>query len=164
MTGKIFVLCLIFLSLNSLKLHITSNNDEVATECDSLITDLCDLQQTTGTVKINNDTLFYYIYSSKVAGISSSIPLIGINGGPGASHHYMLPLKKLACLGTPLILYDQIGTGNSTRVTNLKDFPYLLTIDHYITELSMLIKHLNLDHVHVLGHSWGTIVAKNSQF
>lgn len=35
-----------------------------------------------------------------------------------------------------------------------------MTIEHYITELKTLITHLQLPKVHVLGHSWGTIVAQ----
>jgi len=163
---KIKILFFIVLLSPALSLFSYSNSD-VTTDCNSLIIELCDLTLTTGSLKVNNDTLVYYIYS-KVGDLIiqddsyffNSIPLIGINGGPGSSHDYLEPLKRIACLGTPLILYDQIGTGNSTRVTDLKEFQYLLTIEHYIEELRTLINHLDLDKVHIMGHSWGTIVAQ----
>lgn len=132
---------------------------EPTTDCESLITDLCEITLTKGHIQINNDTLAYFFYT-KANDLNNSVPLIGINGGPGMSHAYMEPLKKLACFGIPVILYDQVGTGNSTRVQDLKDAPYLLTIEHYLEEINALIKFFDLKQVHVLGHSWGTIVAQ----
>ena len=51
----------------------------------------------------------------------------------GASHHEQDNLKKLACLGHPVVLYDQVGCGDSTFVEDpAKDAPWLLTVDYYI--------------------------------
>lgn len=42
--------------------------------------------------------------------------LIVLNGGPGACHEYMSSLGQLTLdYGIPLVLYDQIGNGRSTR-------------------------------------------------
>lgn len=152
-----FILCFLFV-FSSLQVKLLESN-VLTTNCDSLITDLCDLTLKTGNLQFNNDTLAYFIYT-KANDSSISPPLIGINGGPGASHAYLEPLKKLACYGIPVIFYDQIGTGNSTRVNDLKDAPYLLTVEHYVEELKALIKFLNLKQVYILGHSWGTTVAQ----
>ena len=164
MTVKILLLSLCLASAFSFPL---SSSTPVFTPCDSLVTELCDLTLTTGSLQINNDTLIYYIYS-KPGDLTikdneylfNSIPLIGINGGPGLSHAYLEPLRRISCLGVPLILYDQIGTGNSTRAADIEKHPYLLTVEHYVTELQTLISHLGLQKVHVMGHSWGTCVAQ----
>lgn len=85
---------------------------DAATHCDDLIENLCSLDYHKGEINVGNDTLVYFIYSkpTEIAFLNNkpvfaNIPLIGINGGPGVSHAYLEPLKKLACLGTPIILY-----------------------------------------------------------
>ena len=63
-----------------------------------------------------------------------------------------------------MILYDQAGCGQSAlpKGTNVSlDYPHLLTSEYYSEEeLPALINHLSLDHYHILGHSWGTILAQ----
>lgn len=49
--------------------------------------------------------------------------------------------------------------GDGTNVS--EDFPHLLDPAYYSEEeLPMLIQHLNLAHYHILGHSWGTVLAQ----
>jgi proline-specific peptidase len=80
-------------------------------------------------------------------------PLVILHGGPGLTHDYLLPL---ADLGTdrPVILYDQIGNGHSSRAA---DQPASIwTIDLMIDELVNLLRHFDIeDDFDVLGHSWG---------
>lgn len=136
-----------------------SSSDNLA-NCDSLTSQLCPLTETKGFMKIRNTTLAYYIFSQPNSSLLNKVPLIGINGGPGLSHHYMRNIRVLACKGTPVILYDQVGNGNSTRIESLDYYPWLLTVDYYVEELHKLINHLNLKEVFILGHSWGTVVAQ----
>jgi proline-specific peptidase len=80
-------------------------------------------------------------------------PLVVLHGGPGLTHDYLLPL---ADLGTdrPVILYDQIGNGHSSRATNQP--ASFWTIDLMIDELVNLLRHFDIeDDFDVLGHSWG---------
>ena len=85
-------------------------------------------------------------------------PLIALHGGPGLSHDALLPISDLADASIPVIFYDQLG---NARSTHLKDKPPTFwTIDLFIDELESLIKHFGVqDGFHLLGHSWGGILA-----
>ncbi|MFC2091034.1 proline iminopeptidase-family hydrolase, partial [Bacteroidota bacterium] len=54
-----------------------------------------------------------------------------------------------------VVRYDQLGSGKSDVIQDTTMF----TIDHFVQELDLLRIHLGLSKWHVLGHSWGTIVA-----
>lgn len=85
-------------------------------------------------------------------------PLVGLHGGPGLSHDYLLSLSDLALNhDIPVILYDQIG---NARSTHLKEKPVTFwTIDIFIDELENLLSHFGIsDNFHLLGHSWGGIL------
>ncbi|PCH37195.1 proline-specific peptidase [Wolfiporia cocos MD-104 SS10] len=85
----------------------------------------------------------------------SRTPLIALHGGPGLAHDYLLPLADLTALSsTPVILYDQIGSGRSTH---LPDKPHSFwTIELFIDELVNLLTYFGVqDNFDILGHSWG---------
>jgi L-proline amide hydrolase len=85
-------------------------------------------------------------------------PLVLIHGGPGGSHDYLLPLLSLA-RGRAVVLYDQLGCGNSTHLPERgADF---WTVELYLRQLDALIDHLGIGGAyHVLGHSWGGCLAQ----
>ncbi|EMD34962.1 hypothetical protein CERSUDRAFT_85714 [Gelatoporia subvermispora B] len=85
-------------------------------------------------------------------------PLIGLHGGPGLSHDYLVPLGDLTSKGIPVILYDQIG---NSRSTHLKDKPPTFwTIDLFIDELINLLNHFGVsDAFDLIGHSWGGVLS-----
>jgi len=89
---------------------------------------------------------------------SGKRPLIGLHGGPAATHAYMLALSDLApSFGIPVVLYDQIGCGKSTWLPDKgADF---WTADFFLSELDNLLKHLGIVEHDILGHSWGAILA-----
>jgi len=79
------------------------------------------------------------------------LPLICLHGGPGATHDYFGSLEVLSATGRRVILYDQLGWGNSDHIND----PSLWTVNLFVEELGVIRRALGLDHVHVLGHSWG---------
>jgi len=81
-------------------------------------------------------------------------PVIILHGGPAASHYYLEPLEAFSS-SRPVIFYDQLGCGLSDKTTNKS----LWTIEHFIEELSEIRAELNLKNMHILGHSWGTMLA-----
>jgi len=89
----------------------------------------------------------------KKTGSGGGTPVILLHGGPGFSSYY---LKSLEGLGAdrPVIRYDQLGGGRSDRITDTT----LFTIDHFVRELDSLRAALGYDRVHLVGHSWGTIL------
>lgn len=79
-------------------------------------------------------------------------PLVLLHGGPGSTHNYFEVLDRIAEEdGRQLVMYDQIGCGNSY----VENRPDLWNSKVWIEELSELRKHLGLDEVHLLGQSWG---------
>lgn len=83
------------------------------------------------------------------------LPLLCLHGGPGATHDYFESLEELSATGRRVILYDQLGWGNSDHPNN----PSLWTIALFVEELGMIRHALALERVHVLGHSWGGMLA-----
>jgi len=79
--------------------------------------------------------------------------LIAVNGGPGLSSTYMKSLSQLAGEKLAVIIYDQRGTGRSTQ--SLDNYKLL---DH-IADLEAVRKASSAEKMHILGHSWGGIVA-----
>jgi L-proline amide hydrolase len=85
---------------------------------------------------------------------SSMTPLVVVHGGPGFTHDYVLSLSELAATGRPIVHYDQLGCGNSTRLRERgSDF---WTVSLFLDELDTLLRGLGIeDDYHLLGQSWG---------
>lgn len=88
-------------------------------------------------------------------GPESGIPLVCLHGGPGSTHWYFQPLERLAEEGRRLVVYDQLGCGNSDR----PDDADLWTVELFVDELRTLREALGLDRIHLLGTSWGSMLA-----
>ncbi len=90
---------------------------------------------------------------------SGTRPLVVLNGGPGLSHWYMLPHADLhKTHGRPVILYDQLGTGESTRLHD--KHAGFFTPALFVAELDNLIQHLQIGRdFDLLGQSWGVTLA-----
>ena len=88
---------------------------------------------------------------------SGKRPLVILHGGPGVCHYYMLPLKAIAELyHIPVIMYDQLGCGQSTHLPHKKDDGEFWTVDLFLSELDNLLSHLKIqDDYDLLGQSWG---------
>ena len=83
-------------------------------------------------------------------------PLLIIHGGPGGtSCMYPSTLQGIA-EDRPVITYDQLGSGNSDRMTNLEN---QAAIPRFVEEVTLIREELGLDEVHLAGHSWGGAVA-----
>jgi L-proline amide hydrolase len=90
---------------------------------------------------------------------TSSLPLVVIHGGPGCTHDYVDSFKHIAdASGRPVIHYDQLGNGNSTRLPEKgADF---WTVSLFLEELDALLKHLGIqDRYALLGQSWGGMLS-----
>ena len=86
-------------------------------------------------------------------------PLIILHGGPGSTHNSLELIKPIAALSDrPLVYYDQIGCGYSSKPDHLKDEIY--NKDFWIDELQNLLDALNIKTYHLLGHSWGGMLAQ----
>ena len=92
---------------------------------------------------------------------SGKTPVVILHGGPGATHHYVSIHDELYKLhGIPVILYDQIGNGDSTHLPEKMGDTDFWTVQLFIDELNNLLKHLGIDDAYdILGHSWGGMLA-----
>lgn len=90
----------------------------------------------------------------RVVGGGGGTPLILLHGGPGTPSVY---LKSLEALGNERVVvrYDQLGAGYSDVVHDTTMF----SIQHFVGELELLRRHLDLDRMHLYGHSWGATLA-----
>jgi proline iminopeptidase len=90
----------------------------------------------------------------EIVGSGTRTPLLLLHGGPGAPSYYLNPLEGVA-IDRPVIFYDQLGAGRSER----PDDTTLWTVERFVRELAQVRAALGLDEVHILGHSWGTMLA-----
>lgn len=95
---------------------------------------------------------YYRIVGERTAG---KAPLVMLHGGPGSTHNYFEVLDDLAQDGRQLVMYDQIGCGESY----VEGHPELWHVETWDEELIALREHLGLDECHLLGQSWGVMLA-----
>ncbi|MCH5464826.1 proline iminopeptidase [Levilactobacillus tujiorum] len=83
-------------------------------------------------------------------------PLLLLHGGPGSTHNYFEAFDQLtAQTGRPVVMYDQLGCGKS----DMPDAPSLWTAGTWVAELQALRRYLGLNQIHLLGQSWGGMLA-----
>jgi proline-specific peptidase len=80
------------------------------------------------------------------------IPLLALHGGPGSTHHYFAPLEELAD-ERAVVVYDQLGCGSSDR----PDIDW--DLDVFRDEVVAVRDQLGLERIHLLGTSWGGMLA-----
>lgn len=90
----------------------------------------------------------------KVSGSGNATPVILLHGGPGFNSYYLKPLEALSS-DRMVVRYDQLGSGKSGTTSDTAIF----NISHFVAELDSLRSALGLAKVHLVGHSWGTILA-----
>jgi pimeloyl-ACP methyl ester carboxylesterase len=86
--------------------------------------------------------------------LTSAAPLVLLHGGPGIPGNSYLPLMQ-QLLPRPTVRYDQLGCGRSDRPND----PSLWQVQTFVDELAALREALGLDQIHLLGHSWGGMLA-----
>jgi proline iminopeptidase len=101
-------------------------------------------------VKVLGYRLFYKSFGTPCRGT-----ILCLHGGPGATHDYLLPLADLAKDGYRVVFYDQLGCGRS-EVPRDKQ---LFVPERYVEEVEAFRKQMKLGKVHVIGSSWGGMLA-----
>jgi proline iminopeptidase len=102
-----------------------------------------------GFVNVTGGKIYY-----KIVGDGPKTPIILLHGGPGGTH---VSMKSLEALGDerPVIFYDQLGSGKSDKPTDKS----LWVAGRFVEELGQIREALGLEPLHILGHSWGTMLA-----
>ncbi len=87
---------------------------------------------------------------------AGKLPLLLLHGGPGACHDYLWSLAAMAETGRRVIFYDQLGCGLS-HIGESK--PEMWTVDLFCEEIDAVREALGLGRIHLLGQSWGGMLA-----
>jgi len=112
-----------------------------------------------GYVSFEDGRTWYRIEGDLRPGDAGPPPLVVLHGGPGATHDYLLPLAELAQGGRAVVFYDQFGNGRSSHFPD-RGGDYW-TVDLFVRELTTLLSHLGIQtRCHILGHSWGGMLAQ----
>lgn len=99
----------------------------------------------------------YEIYGDLETG---KVPLIALQGGPGFKHDYLRPISLvLIDYGIPVVMYDQIGCGDSTHFPDRMGDTAFWTLEFFMAELDNLRDVLGIKNFDLLGHSWGGMLA-----
>lgn len=114
-----------------------------------------------GTVEWQGHKTWYRVVSLPDPGSGQGpeqTPLVICHGGPGLTHDYLTSVAELVSTGRTCVLYDQVGNGRSEHHG---DAPaQFWKPELFVDELQVLIGHLGIaDDFHVLGHSWGGMLA-----
>ncbi len=95
-----------------------------------------------------------YRFHAQTFGQAGKPALIVLHGGPGADYRYLLNLQALAD-DYQVLFYDQRGSGLSPRVP-AQD----ISLDGFVTDLDAFVDYIGQGRtVHLLGHSWGAMLA-----
>jgi len=107
-----------------------------------------ELKPGTGFIQVPGGRVWY-----NVVGTGHRTPLLVLHGGPGGSSYYLKPLGALGD-DRPVIFYDQLGCGHSDKPMDST----LWTMDRFVQEVAAVRQALGLERVHILGHSFGTLI------
>jgi proline iminopeptidase len=97
----------------------------------------------------------YRLYWKSVGGAGPAGNVVVLHGGPGATHDYLAPFADLAEDGYRVLFYDQIGCGRSDLARSTEEY----TIDRDVGDLEELRTKLGLGRVHLIGSSYGGLLA-----
>jgi proline iminopeptidase len=103
-----------------------------------------------GFIQVPGGKVWYRIVGANKPGI----PLLTLHGGPGMPSYYLSPLAELAD-ERPVIFFDQLGCGRSDHPNDTT----LWTIPRFVQEVQAVREALGYKEIHLLGHSWGTLLA-----
>ncbi len=103
-----------------------------------------------GYVKVLGFRLFYRVFGEARRGT-----VLCLHGGPGATHDYLLPMADLTEYGYKVVFYDQLGCGRS----EMPDDTSLFTVERGVEEVEGIRRALNLGRIHLMGSSYGGLLA-----
>eukprot|EP00986_Skeletonema_menzelii_P010817 scaffold5399_cov147-Skeletonema_menzelii.AAC.23 len=100
-------------------------------------------------------SLYYRVYNPSHIHSQESPPLIVLHGGPSLPSSYLYPIVQNMPTSRSIIFYDQIGCGQSSQPADER----LYSIEKAVSDLKELVRCLGLNKFHLLGHSFGGVVA-----
>ncbi|MGA7991646.1 MAG: proline iminopeptidase-family hydrolase [Thermoanaerobaculia bacterium] len=92
--------------------------------------------------------------------VGRGAPLLIVHGGPGASHDYFLPHLLPLARTNRLVFIDERGSGRSERLEDARQY----TVSNMVEDIEAVRRTLSLGKVHLLGHSFGGVLAQAYAF
>ncbi len=105
-----------------------------------------------GYVEVDGGRIWYRLNGSRF--LHKKPAIIVMHGGPGGTHRGNMPYVALSD-EYPVILYDQLGTGNSDWPGDTANW----TVARFVAEIDHIRNALGLEEVIIAGHSWGGTLA-----
>lgn len=99
-------------------------------------------------VKLNGTDIFVNV-------VGDGEPVIVIHGGPVLDHSYLLKHFDTLTNDYRLIFFDQRLSGRSSAKVDTSS----VKMKMFIEDIEALRQHLGLEQAHILGHSWGGLLA-----
>jgi len=99
--------------------------------------------------------LGYNLYYRSAGPTDGRGTILALHGGPGSSHDYLLPLRDLNRWGYRVVFFDQLACGRS----EIPPGTDLFTLEHHIEETEGIRTALGLGRVHLIGSSYGGLLA-----
>ena len=97
----------------------------------------------------------YRLFWKSVGAPGPAGTVVALHGGPGATHDYLLPFADLASAGYRVVFYDQLGCGRSELARSVDEY----SIDRDVEDLEELRRALDLGKIHLMGSSYGGLLA-----
>jgi proline iminopeptidase len=113
------------------------------------------MRKSEGRIDIRGFKIYFRLFRADSAGGKGKGTVVCLHGGPGATHDYMIPMADLVSEGYDVLLYDQLGCGKSELPKNIA----LFTIENGVEELEELRRRLKLGRIHLMGSSYGGLLA-----
>jgi len=103
---------------------------------------------TEGYLSINGSEVYY-------KALGGGAPMIIVHGGPVMDHSYFLPHMEELARDYQLIFYDQRACGRSSLEVDQSK----MSLSAFVEDIELLRQELELGEIHLLGHSWGGLLA-----
>jgi proline iminopeptidase len=82
-------------------------------------------------------------------------PVLVVHGGPSLDHGYLLPHLAPLSSGFALVLFDQRLSGRSSGTVDSAS----VRVATFVEDIEALRASLGLGRIHLIGHSWGGLLA-----
>jgi L-proline amide hydrolase len=110
------------------------------------------LPETEGRIPFRGHSTWYRLVGEPAEG---HLPVLLLHGGPGGAHDYLESMAGLSRDGRQVVFYDQLGCGLSPHPSQ----PDLWAVELFLDEIGAVRAALGLDRIHLLGQSWGGMLA-----
>lgn len=107
--------------------------------------------------QLSTGSTISYTNISSTSKETQAYPIIYLHGGPGGaiSKRVIDDLKPLSDDGFDLYFYDQVGSGTSSRLSDISEY----TVQRQVNDLNEIITKINSRKVILIGQSWGSVLA-----